>query len=184
MRNEGGGKRDERGQMKDEGRRTSNDFWPGFYFLPCDVPDCARILHSGWGLPKGWTIRVLHLFRTLPKHGEPFRSPEPTKVPSALCIFRALQCHSTSSGLSVQWAHPWAAGTGPSLGMRNDGEKHNVHPLLADLQPLQASQEGKTQHRVPLGLPHAASPDHGHPNTCTRSRLHGTTNPCPRAGLC
>lgn len=23
--------------MKDEGRRTSNDFCPGFYFLPCDA---------------------------------------------------------------------------------------------------------------------------------------------------
>lgn len=47
-----------------------------------------------------------------------------------------------------------------------DGEKHNVHPLLADLQPHQASQEGKTKHRVPP--PRAApcsqprSPQHLH----------------------
>lgn len=27
--------------MKDEGQTASSDFWPGFYFLPCDVPDCV-----------------------------------------------------------------------------------------------------------------------------------------------
>lgn len=88
--------------MKDEERKTSNDFSPGFYFLLCDVPDCvpgtAHILHCGWGLPKGWASGVLHLFRTLPKPGNHLGALSPP-VPSARCIFMALQCHSTSSGL-------------------------------------------------------------------------------------
>lgn len=91
--------RDEGGEMKDKGGGMIS----GQTFTSCPMMLPATCLALGtspvlWpGAPQGLTIRVLHLFMTFPRCGHHVGVLNPW-LPLARCIFRALQCHSASSG--------------------------------------------------------------------------------------
>lgn len=128
--------------MKDKGWGDEGEgMISGQAFTSCPVMLLAMCLALGtspalWpGAPQGLTVRVLHLFTTLPRHGHHLGA-QSQRLPSAHCIFRTLQYHSASSG-GWYWSQP----RGWSL-RRSYGGNHLSIPFPSTSSPTEPPSAG------------------------------------------
>lgn len=124
------------------------------------------------GAPQGLTIGLLHLFTTLPK-GAHHLGARSRRLPSARCIFRALQYHSAPSG---SWC--WSQPRGWSLKRSYTGNHISI-PFPSSSSPTEPPSAGG-KHTVPCPQPGSRVS----PTSTRRPTSPGAINPCPRAGTC